>query len=196
MELSSRALTTEEEVRSFLRIDSSDNELHEPIAFLIGAVSDAIETATNKKYLVFADTWTADGNGTTTMYLRYKPVITGSPTVTVSFWDGTNWQEVSAIYNITPAVDLKSGKVYFENRYSKFPEGNMNVKFVYSSGYATVSDIPHAIRLAAMKLIGMYLNEARGSRQGMKSETIEGMTTSFDYNKWPNDVKQLLGLRL
>lgn len=192
MELSARSIVTEEEIRSYLRIDEKDNpDLHEPIVILINSVSDAIETATRKKFMTYADEWIFDGTGKNTIYTRYRPVI-GTPTIYL--YDGDSW-ETAATYNMTPIVVAATGKIYFEERYATLPDGVMNIKVSYSAGYASRSTIPHGVRLAAMKLVAMYLNETRNERQGLKSESIEGATISFDYNSWPDDIKRLLGLR-
>ncbi len=195
MELSGRALVDDEEVQTYLGISKDDvADSHELIVSLINQVSAAIESRTGRKYRKASYTEITNGTGRTVMWLEQKPVIT--TTLVVYFYDGTEWDDVSASpYSLTPEYDLETGQVWFDERGQRFPAGTKNIKFAYDAGYDGIANIPLDIKLAALKLIGMYRKQADGDLHGMKSQMMDGMTTSFALDEWPVDVMNLLGLR-
>jgi len=195
MELSGRALVDEAEVRTYLGI-AEDNaaDSHELVVSLINQVSAAIESRTDRKFRKASYTETTNGTGRTIMWLKYTPVIT--TTLVVYFYDGEEWDDVSASpYSLTAEYDLETGQVWFDERGQTFPAGQKNIKFEYDAGYDGVANIPLDIKLATLKLIGMYRKQADGDLHGMKSQMMDGMTTSFALDEWPVDVTNLLGIR-
>lgn len=195
MALSDQALVSLEETRVYLRINDADAaDTHDLVELLINTVSLAIENKTGKKFRKATITEIVDGNDKTKMWLRYKPVA--SVAVTVYFYDGEEWDDVSASpYTLTVEFDSATGEVWFDQRGQTFPEGNKNIKFVYDAGYDGEANIPFNIKLAALKLIGHYYKETRDSLHGTKSQMVDGMTTAYELTEWPDDVLQLLGIK-
>ena len=195
MELTGRALVDDDEACTYLGISADDKaDSHELVVSLINQISAAIESRTDRNFRKASYTEIVNGTGRSIMWLKYTPVVT--TTLVVYFYDGEEWDNVSeSPYSLTPEYDLETGQVWFDERGQTFPVGTKNIKFVYDAGYDGVSNIPFNIKLATLKLIGMYRKQADGDLHGMKSQMMDGMTTSFALDEWPKDVMNLLGLR-
>lgn len=198
MALSSRSILSMDEAEVILTMDSDDADSVGIVEFLLNGITESIEKATGQKYVAYSITnEIVNGTGRKVMYTRHRPIVVPDEgdALVVYIYNGSTWDNVvSSPFALTPAYEEATGKIYFTDRYATFPAGDMNIKFVYTAGYATQADVPFNIKQAAGLLLSMYYEKHKRKLTGIATEGIDGVTTTFEMNHWPDDVMYLLGL--
>ena len=176
MELSGNALTTLEEAKSFLGIDSGDTSQDDLLKFFINSASDFIEQTCSRKFGKVEISENVDGTSTQSLLLSRFPII-GITSITS---DGILVD--SAEYKIYS----ESGKVFRDKGWSF---GNQNIAVVYTAGYVLPKDadpdadppvvrsLPFDLEVACLKLVGAALNKKEA--EGVKNGSAGNLSINF-----------------
>jgi hypothetical protein len=191
MSLAANALITVAEYLDMADRDRDAPGVAENEAFYeahINAASQLVETWLKRIICPLTDiNEIFDGDGTRDYYVRHRK-INSEPTL--YYWGGTTWTEMTtAAWYWTYDGSEGVGRVYFQRGYS-FSEGSDNYKISYNTGYAQ-SSVPSAVKLACFTLVQRAVKRAQG-KEGVQSETLPDMVTSYNLDKMPDTVVQLL----
>jgi hypothetical protein len=117
-----------------------------------------------------------DGNGTAHLYLRNFPVSTSGVAVLID----NDWQWTTD--TIVPTSDISvyrdDGHIFLKGEI--FKTGHQNVRVLYAAGYTDTS-MPYDLKRAALELCQFYWNrETKKDRIGVRNESFEGGSRSFE----------------
>lgn len=178
------ALTTLNEMKTFLHVDNSDDDA--TINNLIDAVSQFFNTYCGRKILARALTEYYDGNGKPWMYVRNPPITT----VTTLHVDSERAYGADKLIDSGDyALYQELGKITLDN--DIFPAAPQSIKIVYNGGW-TAANVPKDLLNACKEMINfLYSRSTDGNRIGIESISREGVTTNY-VNDMPETVKMVL----
>ncbi len=196
------ALTTLARVKSYLELTGSSKDVL--LTMLTLAASKFVEDYCMRKFK--RQTFTQelyDGKDTKRLYLKNRPIVTGT-TVTLQYrTNATNDDDWQTIETTAYFINYKAGYLEFQRGYvdaflglqTRFIEGTQNYRVTYTSGFYLPSnslyqdgtdddlDLPYELELAVLDMVSLMFNTRRSG--GIKSETVGEI--SIDYAK---DVEQ------
>lgn len=174
---------------SFLGEEPADTGLvEERVQLFINAASQLIENYCDRKFIATtSQDEIFDGDGESDYIVSNLP-LTGTPTL--YYWNGSQWVEATAA-NYPRATDSASGRIWFTQR-NTFWKGSDNWKVSYDFGYA-IAAVPGDLQAACCVLIQRAMIKAE-KKEGLASESFEGITTTVSLSRMPEDVKLILNL--
>lgn len=176
------ALLNVEELRRLLGqdVDNPSKDDHREVMFING-VSEWVVKYCDRKFRSGTDTWIIDGNGETSIFVRYWPIVT---VTSVSYWDSTQWVEMAT--TIYPRTNSDE-EVWF-NHGDIFPSGRKNLQIVYTYG-CDLKDIPANLKAAVADHVAWQIKALE--RSGINSESFGEQTTTFDFTAPPKRIVQV-----
>jgi hypothetical protein len=118
-----------------------------------------------------------DGNGTAEMYLNSFPIST-SVNVTINIDNDWKFTTDTVVPSSDISVYRDDGHIYLKGEI--FKSGKQNIRVTYAAGY-TSDNMPYDVKRAAMELCQFYWNrETKKDRIGVRNESFEGGSRSFE----------------
>lgn len=130
-----------------------------------------------------------DGDGTAHLYLRNFPVSTS----TVDVYVDSNWAFTTdtQLDSTSYRINKNNGHIFLQSEV--FTKGTMNVRVTYEAGYADAV-MPYDLKRAALEACQFFWNrEQKKDRIGVRNESFEGGSRSFETDM-PWSVQKLLDL--
>jgi len=176
------ALVTLELVKQHLEVPSTNVSQDAKLSLLIDVGSEHVELFCQR---TFAEaTYTRQYDGTSQSEL----VIDEFPVSSITSLHIDNGRD----FDTTALVDVGDYELISPNTLrlhsSRFPRGSLNVKVVYTAGYAT---IPSAVQYATLLIIEQLFRQNQDRRVGRNSVSKNGETVSYVHG-WPEESKKLL----
>jgi hypothetical protein len=172
-------LTTLANAKQWINESTSTNDAI--ITRLISAASDYIQTWLNRTFAITAYTESRNGYGTDGIAVKNYP-ITSVTSVTV---DGITIPACVGQTDNGYVVDEPGTMIYL--RGYRFTRGRMNVKLVYSAGFAAV---PNEIEQACIELVGRRMKERE--RIGVVSKGMAGESITFSQKDFSDAIQTAL----
>lgn len=169
-------ITVDEFLTATGQDDANPNFKQGQTEFLITAASQQmINLADGRKFIQAEDTMEFLGNGSLKQQVRYPPIDDDVGNVPViSYWNGTAWV-VAEVGPWPRQFQYDVGKVIMTS--AVFTK-NIRWKIVYTGGYLQAA-ILNDVKMAVVQLVQRAQYRADG-REGLKSESMENQTTSYD----------------
>jgi hypothetical protein len=186
--LHAHALGTVEDVTQYLKLASIPvQDEAEIFKTIINAATERVEDYCMRPFLTRSLNEFFDGTGQRRLYLRAHPVISVSQIDALNF-EGDSFRTYTSS---DIRLDTVHGIVMLKNGAS-FGEGLQNWQVQYIAGWATIVDVPEAVRLAFYKLCAEYWRDYEHSKDDIESQTMDGQTTFFSKALMPPRIKSLL----
>lgn len=173
-------LTTVEAVKQYLGTTTTVESAE--VQRLVTAASKYLVSALSRPVKSASITWDTNGNGRTVLYLPVQPVtavssaaIAGEAALAAATPGGTD--EGYLVSGMT--LVLRGGRVW--------SRGVLNVRVVYTAGYATV---PPEIEQGTIELVAARLRER--DRVGIQSRSLGPESVTFAREDLPPTVKRLV----
>ena len=176
-----KLLVTVEDGLEYLGIDHGDDA--DEVGFLIQAVSEMFDAATDRHLLASAHTEYYVGNGTATIYLRNYPVTSTTDNIDIRVDPGREFGTDSRVTELW--LENETGAVVRKGRW--FGQG-VPIRAVYNAGYTTV---PHDLRLATMNMLSVVWGEKDKKQFNLASMTIGDINYQY-LDRIPHKVAQTL----
>lgn len=162
------ALTT---VKSWLRI--TDNSQDDQIVQMADAVSQRIETVTNRYFVARSLTETYDGNGTRRLFLRKAPIVSLSTLTITDLPGGT-----PVTYTNGTDFDIDPRLARVQLRSGAFTRGFQNVVVPYQAGFGAQGDpaLPDDVYQAGLDYVKAVYAEWSANAIAATSVSIGGST--------------------
>lgn len=186
--LHAHTLGTVEDVTAYLKINAIPvGDEAEMFKTIINAATERVEDYCMRPFVSRSLNEFFDGSGQRRLFLRTHPVIS------VEQIDALNFNGDSFITYLSGdiRVDTVHGIVMLKNGGS-FAEGLQNWQVQYVGGWALVTDVPDAVRLAFYKLCAEYFRDFEHRKDDIISQTMDGQTTFFHQGLMPPRIKSLL----
>ena len=174
--VTSADLTSTANVKTYMGISGTDDDTL--IGQLVSRASNAIENFCNRIFASTAYTEYHDGDGCARIILDHRPII--SVTTIHDDLDRTFAASslIAASDYITRddegIVEWLSGNATFPSTAAYFYDGQLNVKVVYTAGYAT---IPDAVEQACIMMVAAMYNRGKQGADGIDSDAHAGAYT-------------------
>lgn len=184
MNLVSYALTTLNDVKTFLGISSTAHD--EVLKFLINQATDYIETFTGRRYT--STTYTQeeyDGTGTSELRLKHFPVVTFTLLEVNRATDNSDdWATIDAedywVNSENGIVTLQSGFLDYDEVNETglspniFQKSKNKYRATYTAGYTTV---PYDLQYACCMIVSETFNVRKAA--GIQSESLGDHSVTF-----------------
>jgi hypothetical protein len=185
--LASYALITVDEYRAYTG-DATERDINEDrMHFLINALSQRIADYCDRIICPVTAISNAEkfwGDATNEYRVRHM-LISGTPTL--YYYSGLDWTEmVSTSY--PRELDAATGLIRLLQGHT-FSDA-MEYRIDYSTGYAQAS-VPTPIKMVCARMLDRGIKVAEG-KEGVSSESFGDQTTSFSFNRWPDDLRAML----
>lgn len=182
------ALGTVEDVTAYLKLPSIPiDEEAEIFKTIINAATERVESYCMRPFLTRTLNEFFDGTGRRRLYLRAHPVISVSQIDFIDF----NGDSLRVYTSSDMRLDTVHGIVMLKNG-AAFGEGMQNWQVQYIAGWALITDVPEAVRLAFYKLCAEYFRDFEHRKDDIQSQTMDGQTTFFVQALMPPRIKSLL----
>lgn len=146
--LNNNALSTVDEIKRFMGITGSTDEVDDELAALINRVSKAIETACDREFYIQEHTETYSGDGQEVLTTDHYPITTVS-----GVWLSTSrtWDDDSLVTASEYYINRASnGIVWYNNIFTK--SRYENIRVIYIAGvFSTVDTVPADLKLVCIK---------------------------------------------
>ncbi len=186
--LHAHALGTVEDVTAYLKLSSIPiDEEAEMFKTIINAATERVEDYCMRPFLTRSLNEFFDGTDRRRLYLRAHPVISVSQIDAIDF----NGDSFRTYTDADIRLDSVHGIVMLKNGAS-FGEGLQNWQVQYIAGWATITDVPEAVRLAFYKLCAEYFRDFQHRKDDIQSQTMDGQTIFFNQDMMPPRIKTLL----
>lgn len=127
-----------------------------------------------------------NGSGQEKINLQRFPVAE-SPVPTVDIWDAATWTSSQSLTIHTDfEMDYEAGQIY---KAGAWTQGNKNYRVVYTAGY-TSSTMPESVKKACKIFCKIAWNKR--NKEGLVSEGVSGIQTTFDTAEITAEIKGLL----
>jgi len=185
-------LTNAANVKEYLGLSGSDDDTF--IGNLIERASEAIENYCRRKFTSTQYTEYHDGRGEPRLVLNHRPIISVTSVhddLDRAFGSGALIDSGDYITRDDEGIIEYLGSAStFPSTAACFYDGQLNVKIVYTAGYAT---IPADVGQACIMLCALLYNRGKQQADGIKSES-HGGTYSVTYAgmAMTGEIKDLL----
>jgi hypothetical protein len=185
-------LITLEELKDYL--GDTGGALHNKYTMLINAVSQRFNTETRRDLKARQQTEYYDGDGGTELLTDNYPINSGTTATTsmaaidIRIDTARSYSTSSKVGSTQIIIDSKYGRIRLDGE--AFDSGEHSVKIVYNAGYSTT---PDDLKYAAMEMCRFNLNREKDNRIGVRSDSGEGASRSYETDM-PWSVRQVLDL--
>ena len=180
--------TTLERVKRHINLDPSNTDLDDKIEDMIPAASRMLEKYIGHSLFETEYTEYYDGDGTNEIILDHYPV-----TEIESIHD-----DLDREFGVDSEIDVEDaafdsndqknvGLVRLFRGTSYFTTGVLNIKVVYTAGYAT---LPEDAEMACVQLVSWLLT--RAASEGMGAATLGGKSETYEVDSIPMYIKRLV----
>jgi len=195
MSLNANALAEVSEVKTYLQITDTDSDTL--LEALVNYVSQLIELRCDRKFIKTTFIEIRDAYDTDTMWLNESPILTSAdegtivnPVLEIDYDKDDTW-EAATEYNWTLQYEKSTGKVWL-NEGNRFVKGTRVLRFTYTAGYLNRAAVPFDLKWAAIKLVATLKTQIATKGFGLASVAIMGESTSYNFDKIPDDVDKVL----
>lgn len=185
--LAANALITIEEFQAYKGDDTERDVNEDRYIWMINAASQAIADYCDRTLCpstAISNLEWFDGDDTPSYYVRHR-YITGTPTL--YYYSGLDWTEMTTT-SYPRQITGSMGLIYMLQGHI-FCAGT-RYRVDYTTGYAQAS-VPIMLKQACCRVVDRAIKVAEG-KDGVTSESFGDQTTAFSFNRWPDDLKQML----
>ena len=174
-----------DDAKLYLKLDDqADSSM---LGYLLNAVSDMFNTATDRTLIAADLTEYYQGRGTDSIYLRNYPVNSTPATIEVYLDADRTYDAPTQIEAENLWIDSTMGRLVYLG--ATFPVV-YGVKVVYNAGY-TRATVPYDLRLAALEALGVLWKRSQEGR--FDTETLSRGDVSYTYlSDMPYPVTQAI----
>ncbi len=178
------AIITVEQVKNYLKINTTSDDVESIIDRLIDRVQKSFESYCNRNFESASYTEYYDGQGSNILVLKQLPI-----TVIDSIYDSTTW-----IWDAGSLIDSASYRI-MDNNSVVFKDtilGNslQNVKITYTAGYST-STMPKDIQQACIEETGRKYTHRRD--YDVTTKSLEDGSVTYTEKGYLLETKRVLG---
>lgn len=188
--LNTNAMADLDEVKRYMDITGSTDDVDDELTALINRVSKSMETYCDRQFYIQEHTEYHRGDGSNTLVTYQYPItsISGIWLSTARTWDSDTLIASTEYYNTNTWV------VRYNNEFTE--ETYDNIRIIYSAGlFSSVATVPDDLKLACIKEVSRaYRTRSDKGYSSKSSDSAGGVDTiSFITAEFTDETKSILG---